>query len=75
MGQVCGSNMTSVLLKQYGTDNILKYCQSMIGNNIITQQSSSLRNLVTQKFNSSPNASQNPGMLDQILGQIKNVEN
>lgn len=74
MGQVCGSNMTSTLMKNYGTDTILQYCQSIMGNNIIGSQSSTLRNLITQKFNASPQAVQNPGLLDQVLGQVKNAE-
>ena len=74
MGSVCGSNMTSTLIKQYGNDTILQYAQSMIGSNLISQQGSSLRNLITQKFNSSPQAG-NAGLLDGILGQIQNTEN
>lgn len=69
----CTSNMSSTILKQYGTEVALQYAQSIIGTNMITQQGATLRNLITQKFNASPSASTNPGLLDQVLNQIKGV--
>jgi hypothetical protein len=72
MGNVCSSSdLTSMILKQYGNSTVLNYAQSIIGGNIIGQQSSTLRNLITQKFNSSGNS--NSGMLDSILGQVKQL--
>ena len=73
MGGVCSSNMTSTLVKQYGTDTILKFVQSFIGGNMVAQQGSGLRNMITQQFNSSPQAKSNPGLLDTVLNKIKGV--
>lgn len=81
MGSLCASSTTNVgnslgtsLLGQYGQSTILGYVQAIIGNTMVGQQFSNLRNVITQKFNTSPQASSNPGMLDQILGQVNNVE-
>lgn len=74
MGNVCTSNMASTLLKQYGQTTILNYVQSMVGNNIVGQQFGNIRNLITRRFNSSPQAQTNPGLLDSILGQVSQVE-
>lgn len=75
MGGLCSSGMTSTLVKQYGSTTILNYVQSMIGGNMIGQQGSTLRNMITQQFNKSPQASSNPGLLDTVLNKIKGVEN
>lgn len=74
MGNVCTSNMASTLLKQYGQTTILNYVQSMVGNNIVGQQFGNIRNSITKRFNSSPQAQTNPGLLDSILGQVSQVE-
>lgn len=72
MGNVCSSSdLTSILLKQYGNSTVLNYAQSIIGGNILGQQSSTLRSIITQKFNNSGNT--NSGMLDSILGQVKQL--
>jgi hypothetical protein len=80
MGNLCASSSTSVgssliskLVGQYGESSVLGYAQSIIGNTMVGQQFSNLRNVITQKFNTTPQASSNPGMLDQILGQVNNV--
>lgn len=81
MGNLCASSSTSVgssliskLVGQYGESSVLGYAQSIIGNTMVGQQFSNLRNVITQKFNTTPQASSNPGMLDQILGQVNNVQ-
>lgn len=74
MGNVCTSNLTSTLIKQYGETQVLNYVQSMVGNNIVGQQFGTLRNLITRRFNSSNQAQTNPGLLDSILGQVSQME-
>lgn len=81
MGNVCtssgknlGTTMTNNLIGQYGETNVLNYAQSSIGNNLVSQQFTNLRNVLTQKFNASPQAKSNPGLLDTILAQINNAE-
>lgn len=73
MGGMCTSNLTSTLLKQYGQTQVLNYVQSMVGNNIIGQQFGTLRNQITRRFNSSPQAQTNSGLLNTILGSVNQV--
>lgn len=73
-GKSLGTSMMNSLIGQYGESNILNYAQSSVGNNVVSQQFSTLRNAITQKFNSSSQGSSNQGLLNQILGQVNNVE-
>jgi len=74
MGGLCsssagtaGSSLANSLIGQYGEKTVLNYVHSIIGNTLLGKQFSSLRNLITTRFNQSAQAKTNPGLLDQIL--------
>lgn len=79
MGGMCTSNiatLTDTITKKYGQESIIQYVQSKVGSNLLTQQFSGLKNTITQKFNSSGQASTSEGQsaLSRVLSQITNAE-
>jgi hypothetical protein len=81
MGSLCtsaagssGAVLGNQVIEQYGSSTVLTYAESIIGNTTVTQQFDTLKKTVTDKFNSSPQAQSQPGLLDQIMGKINGVQ-
>lgn len=71
MGCTPNAIAKNAILKQYSGETIIKYLQSVIGSKLIEEESSKLRNSITEKFNKDKN--NDPSMLDKILAKVKNV--
>lgn len=70
MGGLCSPNLATSLMSQYGQGTILKYVQSMVGQQIIGSQFGGLTNTITQLFNSNPQTRGNTGLLNNIIQSI-----
>lgn len=74
MGGLCSPNMATSLMSQYGQSTILRYVQSIVGQQLIGSQFSGLTNTITQLFNSNPQTRSNPGLLNNIIQTISGVQ-